>query len=823
LKRPVSQHRICIPCRRHDGPKELNKASLRVLESAVCLPLTLADTEEEHAVSISASAQARAKRRVPEDLRKRVEVSCDRCKKRKTKCIRLEGIERSCAACYAARQPCEATLPRKQRIYGSIESLDARSRLVHAIVRRLLPGRDVDDEESLRQLAHEYGVTDDELEPIGSSRPGESSTNPSRTDYGGDGVHGRDRPSDSDIELTCIPEGGLIPAPRGGYHYVGPASSFLFANTVRRLVSKSSLPAFDDASFRRYLRAIEFTSFRTSQALEARIQGHPASAAADEELPPAEVGGLTDPFLGAYSSYVSPADWPTPRSVLDARSSRELLPRRDVSDTAIAAFFDRVHPNFVVFNRDHFRARYDAVWAPTSSAMATQGDIGWTCALLLSVALGAQALESSNPNASEGASLVQSRCVSPVIRQGFQRLSLTASLPNTQALLLLSLYQHNAGERNTAWMVLGQAARMSVALGMHRDGEHAGFDPVERNTRRMVWWTLHMFEQTLSLALGRPSVTDIRDITTRLPDEAADGGDDYPSGYLAQSVLLTSLATSVRRIVAAVSSDYDKPDFLMKRIAISEDLSCQLSNWRAALPPHLCPGFPFVNRQHRRVVLFLHATYHHIRSVLDRPFLLCWTNHLIDSATVANTKLNDRLVLRAMNAGHDAKEVLRLICQLAVWLDFYYVHHAVLIVGLRFLVVSETPEADDRATVRAALSLARDAQLAPTYRILVNIARQFALVTGIDTEELAEEAALDIPPSIAPAGSADPYATAAIGVTSRSSPAPPFADMYSFGLHRAGHDDFWNFFDVSLGKGEDERPVVQQASGDTVLDGLLGL
>jgi hypothetical protein len=192
-------------------------------------------------------------------------------------------------------------------------------------------------------------------------------------------------------------------------------------------------------------------------------------------------------------------------------------------------------------------------------------------------------------------------------------------------------------------------------------------------------------------------------------------------------------------------------------------------------------------------------------------------------------------VLRAMNAGHDAKEVLRLICQLAacgllepaVWLDFYYVHHAVLIVGLRFLVVSETPEADDRATVRAALSLARDAQLAPTYRILVNIARQFALVTGIDTEELAEEAALDIPPSIAPAGSADPYATAAIGVTSRSSPAPPFADMYSFGLvddlHRAGHDDFWNFFDVSLGKGEDERPVVQQASGDTVLDGLLGL
>jgi hypothetical protein len=725
-------------------------------------------------------------------------------------------------------------LPRKQRIYGSIESLDTRYRLVQAIIRRLLPGRDVDDEGSLRQLAREYGVTDEELDPGSRSLRGGSSHNPLRTGYGGDEAQDRDQRSDGDFDLTCIPEGRLIPAPRGGSHYVGPASSFLFANTVRHLVSKSSLPAFDDASFRRYLRAIEFTSFRTSQALEARIQGHPASGAADEELAQNEAGGLTDPFHGAYASYVSPADWPTPRSVLDARSTRELLPRRDVSDTAIAAFFDRVHPNFAVFHRDHFRARYKALWAPTTPPMATQGDIGWTCSLLMSLALGAQALESSNPNAGDGASLVQSRCVSPVIRQGFQRLSLTASLSNTQALLLLSLYQHNAGERNTAWMVLGQAARMAVALGMHRDGEYAGFDTIERNTRRMVWWTLHMFEQTMSLALGRPSVTDIRDVTTRLPDEATDGEDDYPSGYLAQSVSLTSLATSVRRIVAAVSSDYDKPDFLMKRIAISEDLSRQLSNWRAGLPPHLCPDFPFITNKHRRVILFLHATYHHIRSVLDRPFLLCWTNHMIDSATVAKTELDDRLALRAMSAGQDAKGVLKLICQLAacgllepaVWLDFYYVHHAVLIVGLRFLVVSETPEADDRDTVRAALSLARDAQLAPTYRILVNIARQFALITGIDTEVLAEEA-LDIPPSNAPAGSADPYATATIGVTSRSSPAPPFADMYSFGLvddlHRAGHEEFWNFFDVALESGEGERPVVQQPSGDTVLDGLLGL
>jgi hypothetical protein len=51
--------------------------------------------------------------------------------------------------------------------------------------------------------------------------------------------------------------------------------------------------------------------------------------------------------------------------------------------------------------------------------------------------------------------------------------------------------------------------------------------------------------------------------------------------------------------------------------------------------------------------------------------------------------------------------------------------------------------------------------------------------------------------------------------------------MYSFGLvddlHRTGHEEFWNFFDVALESGEGERPVVQQPSGDTVLDGLLGL
>lgn len=71
-----------------------------------------------------------------------------------------------------------------------------------------------------------------------------------------------------------------------------------------------------------------------------------------------------------------------------------------------------------------------------------------------------------------------------------------------------------------------------------------------------------------------------------------------------------------------------------------------------------------------------------------------------------------------------------------VWYDYYYVHHASLILSLPFLVdFNDQHVASDRAIISATLNLAQKSRLAPTYRILINVSIQFAKIVGIGPDD----------------------------------------------------------------------------------------
>lgn len=55
-------------------------------------------------------------------------------------------------------------------------------------------------------------------------------------------------------------------------------------------------------------------------------------------------------------------------------------------------------------------------------------------------------------------------------------------------------------------------------MGMHRDATNMEFDPIERNTRRQVWWSIYSFERILCSILGRPTVIDDREVSMKIPD-----------------------------------------------------------------------------------------------------------------------------------------------------------------------------------------------------------------------------------------------------------------------------------------------------------------
>src|ERR1700712_193111 len=102
-----------------------------------------------------AKAKKTGKARIPDHLRRRALVSCDRCKKRRIRCLRSSGSDASeaCQSCLEVGVNCESTLPRKTRIYGSVETLSIRYRVLDALMKGLYPDKDTNNIDTLYAIA----------------------------------------------------------------------------------------------------------------------------------------------------------------------------------------------------------------------------------------------------------------------------------------------------------------------------------------------------------------------------------------------------------------------------------------------------------------------------------------------------------------------------------------------------------------------------------------------------------------------------------------------------------------------------------------------
>lgn len=285
---------------------------------------------------------------------------------------------------------------------------------------------------------------------------------------------------------------------------------------------------------------------------------------------------------------------------------------------------------------------------------------------------------------------------------------------------------------------------MAIALGMQRDGETANFDYITGNTRRTTWWSLNLFEQSLSFILGRPSATSTIDVSARYPDEDFSNGGDTPHGFLQYAVKLGDISAQIKRFIASNSTHFASPTRLAETTDMANQVDQVLLRWEQSLPLHLRFFAPFATPRHRRSVHLLHATYNHLRSVLGRPYLLCCIDHELECRSTplpgpANT-LPAGLDALAQTSLIGARQCLTVLADLAnhgclegeLWYDYYYIHHASLILSLPLLGDSDNPRhISDRGLVSTALNLAKQSRLEPTYRILINVSIQLADIVGI--------------------------------------------------------------------------------------------
>ncbi|KAI4597244.1 hypothetical protein KJ359_004757 [Pestalotiopsis sp. 9143b] len=565
---------------------------------------------------------AKARRRVPTSQRKRTKLSCDACKAKRCKCLRSGPTPDSddtqddthlapCKNCVDAGIECVTTLPRKQRIYGSVEQLDRRYRALDALVVGLFPDLPPDaTPEELIEYGRQRGVAMPDLggEPEPSKSPTASSlniTSPSSSTVGR-------RIGDDSPELGHN-NTHFIRDTSGHPYYIGPWGSLGSFARVRDLISRRLNASSDPDASRRgqHLSSKSVTDAiaRSFGETSAHIKSPAPQTSSFGQVPPGNVE--------APNSSMKPGD---PRFWV--ATSKIKLPDRELADTCVNAFFDNVHPDFMVFHRPTFQQHYEEIWRqkqqgrrPSVPHLAADNNVsvGWLCCLYLVFILGSRSLP-QNPRA-----------------LGFQRtwyesvkdlpqLLIVSTLPNVCALMLFALYYQGTNDRTKSWLYLGAASRLSVALGMHRECANEGMSPIITELRKRVWWTLYDYEQHLCCSLGRPSSIEDTEVNVGVPDEEIlHCVPALSHDQLAHWVQLIRMQAVIRREIHA--PNLSVPNLVPQAVQLLR----QLGVWRRELPPQLLPPSRDVARvdpKRWRRIIILHVQYQKIINLLTRRFLL---------------------------------------------------------------------------------------------------------------------------------------------------------------------------------------------------------
>ncbi|CZR51330.1 related to transcription factor, SIN3 binding [Phialocephala subalpina] len=706
-----------------------------------------------------AKAKKTGKARIPDHLRRRALVSCDRCKKRRIRCNRSSGSDQNepCQSCLEVGVQCESTLPRKTRIYGSVETLSVRYRVLDALIKGLYPQKDTNSIDTLYAIAEAHDIAipifDEQTvaEEVFNQPPKQqAATSPQHSTGSGGSPSIASRDSENpDGKPGKVVEEKLVPMPQGPSHYIGPSSSFGFVLTVRNMVAEfnAALRTIQPDDERAKISS-DFAASNWSKALEPIVKEESEDSSEDN----------IDRSLGEPAGRIpirkqrAPSLFP-PSVDSNALSNRlkrvtvlSLLPGRDVTDTFVEAYFDKVHPNYLMFHRPRFQMRYEAMWSQPHVLMR---DIepGWICCIFMILVFGAQALEERDARQSIQ---IQRHYLSLVQARMHSLISAT-TLINVQAILLLQLYQHNCTERNSAFMLLGCASRMAMALGMHREGTSGGFDDMEREVRKRVWWTAYMFEQNQCAILGRPCAIDDSEVNVSYPDEVIlDGGSSVPPGYIEYSVRLMRLLSDIRRkIYAAQTGSTQQGD--SPKINIAVQFLLDLDSWHHSLPPALRLELMSPIPKHRRAVILLHVQFHNTQSLVTRPFILRKVGVQLARKLGKHVRSQD-LDKEELNLSHAcgtySRKAALLLHQLIVsgmfdgvqWMDAYYIYHSVFILALDFLArpwdEQDTPEDHARKqAVRDVMVALQKVKLCPTFTILTQVSLQLAKIVGIfDTQ-----------------------------------------------------------------------------------------
>ncbi|KKP07460.1 hypothetical protein THAR02_00381 [Trichoderma harzianum] len=198
-------------------------------------------------------------------------------------------------------------------------------------------------------------------------------------------------------------------------------------------------------------------------------------------------------------------------------------------------------PMYHLYDEDIFRQRLNEFYASGQWVEPPRSSRLWFIQYLLIMALGkALILPGSSDKRPTGCDYVLKAIELLPDVHGYY----TDSILSVEILCCLSLYLQSIDHRNAAYNYIGQALRIGLSQGFHRELTGASLSVKELHRHRRAWWTLYILDKRFSSLMGAPNCIQDNEITVLLPEPDHNQGDCQMFGL---HVCLTRLLADVLR------------------------------------------------------------------------------------------------------------------------------------------------------------------------------------------------------------------------------------------------------------------------------------
>ncbi|GAW22081.1 hypothetical protein ANO14919_116160 [Xylariales sp. No.14919] len=190
----------------------------------------------------------------------------------------------------------------------------------------------------------------------------------------------------------------------------------------------------------------------------------------------------------------------------------------------------------------------------------------------------------------------------------------------SEILCCLALYLQSIDHKNGAFLYVGQAMRLALSQGLHR--EPIGSNPPDEDEKRRcaVWWTTYILDRRFSSLLGAPNSIRDEDITVPLPDSERNG----------HSAKAMGLQVALARLYARVSSTIYGNDMHLEADYIINAREVLNNMTEFAFDLEKTFGMRFDDdRPISRVSATLNLYYHQCVILSTRPLLYCLLRQLL--------------------------------------------------------------------------------------------------------------------------------------------------------------------------------------------------